>query len=194
MIILGLTGSIGMGKSTTANMFAQQGIPVYDSDAAVHDLYAAGPAVTAIESLFPGTTNEDGVDRKKLGARVLGDNAALKKLEDLIHPMVRRAEKEFLSKARDSGASLVVLDIPLLFETSADKRVDKILVVTAPPDVQRDRVMSREGMTEARFNAIMSKQMSDEEKRSYADYVIDTSKGMDAARKATTEIIEELSA
>lgn len=192
MIILGLTGSIGMGKSTTAKMFKQQGVPVYDADSAVHALYANGPAVPAIEKLFPGTTGENGVDRKKLGDIALHNPEKLKGLEAIIHPLVHRAERSFLENQRAQNSKLVVLDIPLLFETGGDSRVDKILVVTAPEQIQRKRVMARPGMSEKSYNAILEKQLPDAEKRQRAHYVIDTSLGMTAAAKAVTQIIDEL--
>jgi dephospho-CoA kinase len=192
MIIIGLTGSIGMGKSTTAKMFMDENIAVHDADAVVHDLYRAGPLVDEIEERFPGTKNEGSIDRKKLGQYVLNDKAAMKELEALVHPYVRRAEEKFIDDSRDKNAKLVVLDIPLLFETGGDKRVDKIVVVTAPYEVQRERVLSRPDMSEEKFQQILQKQMSDAEKRSRADFLIDTSLGMDAAREQVQHIISQL--
>lgn len=192
MIIIGLTGSIGMGKSTTAKMFMDENIAVHDADAVVHDLYHSGPLVDEIEERFPGTKNEGSIDRKELGQYVLNDKAAMKELEALVHPYVRRAEEKFIDNNRNKNAKLVVLDIPLLFETGGDKRVDKIVVVTAPYEVQKERVLSRPDMSEEKFQQILKKQMSDAEKRSRADFLIDTSLGMDAARDQVHQIISQL--
>ena len=191
MIILGLTGSIGMGKSTTAKMFADAGVPVSDADRMVHALYA-GAAVPHIEKAFPGTVSDGVVDRDKLAAAVLGDPARLRELEAIVHPLVRAETDAFVERHRQAGAPLIVLDIPLLFETGGMNRVDRILVVTAPADVQRERVLSRPGMTEEKFDAILAKQVPDAEKRRRADFVIDTSRGMDAAREDVLRIIAEL--
>ena len=191
MIILGLTGSIGMGKSTTAKMFADAGVPVSDADRMVHALYA-GAAVPHIEKAFPGTVSDGVVDRDKLAATVLGDPARLHELEAIVHPLVRAETDAFVERHRQAGAPLIVLDIPLLFETGGMDRVDRILVVTAPADVQRERVLSRPGMTEEKFEAILAKQVPDAEKRRRADFVIDTSRGMDAAREDVLRIIAEL--
>ena len=191
MIILGLTGSIGMGKSTTAKMFADAGVPVSDADRMVHALYA-GAAVTPIEKAFPGTVSDGVVDRDKLAAAVLGDPARLRELEAIVHPLVRAETDAFVERHRQAGAPLIVLDIPLLFETGGKDRVDRILVVTAPADVQRERVLSRPGMTEEKFEAILAKQVPDAEKRRRADFVIDTSRGMDAAREDVLRIVAEL--
>jgi len=188
MFILGLTGSLGMGKSATAKMFAEQGVPVHDADAVVHRLYEA-EATPLIEAAFPGTTARGRVDRDKLGQRVLGDTAAVKKLEAIVHPLVRTAETRFLAEAERNGASVAVLDIPLLFETGGEKRCDAVVVVSAPPDVQRDRVAERSGMTEQKFAAILAKQMPDADKRARADFVVDTSKGFDAARAQVRDIL-----
>lgn len=193
MIILGLTGSIGMGKSTTAAMFRAEGIGVHDSDAAVHALYA-GAAAPLIEKAFPGTTHDGLVDRQKLGELVLGDPQAIKTLEGIIHPLVHASADRFLGQQERSGAKLAVLDIPLLFETGGEGRVDKIVVVTASPEIQRERVLSREGMTQERFATILNRQMPDEEKRKRADFIIDTGKGMDAARAEVRHILAELGA
>ena len=192
MIVLGLTGSIGMGKSTTAKMFAEEGVPVHDADATVHALYA-GQAAPLIEAAFPGTVTGGEVDRTELGKRVLGDAAAMKRLEAIVHPLVREAEKAFLDRARAAGAPLVVLDIPLLFETGGEKRVDYIVVVTAPADVQRARVMARPGMTQERFEALLAKQTPDAEKRRRADFIVDSSLGMEAARAKVHDIVRVLS-
>jgi len=192
MIVLGLTGSIGMGKSTTAKMFAEAGVPVHDSDEAVHRLYS-GAAAPLVEAAFPGTVVDGVVDRAKLGARVLGDAAALKRLEAIIHPLVRADADAFLAMHRNAGESIAVLDIPLLFETGGRGRVDKVVVVTAPAEVQRQRVLARPGMTEEKLAAILAKQVPDAEKRRLADFVIDTGQGLEAARAAVAAIIAELS-
>ncbi|MGX5848496.1 dephospho-CoA kinase [Mesorhizobium sp. PL10] len=192
MIVLGLTGSIGMGKSTTAKMFSDAGVPVHDSDETVHRLYA-GKAAPLVEAAFPGTTVSGVVDRTKLGARVLGDAGALKTLETIIHPLVRADADDFLAKHRVAGAPLAVLDIPLLFETGGRNRVDKVVVVTAPAGIQRARVLARPGMSEEKLAAIVAKQVPDAEKRRQADFVIDTAQGMDAARAAVRAIVAELS-
>ena len=191
MIVLGLTGSIGMGKSTTAKMFADAGVPVHDSDEAVHRLYR-GRAAPLVEEAFPGTVADGVVDRAKLSKRVLGDAASLKRLEAIIHPLVRADANAFLERHRAGNAPLAVLDIPLLFETGGRNRVDKVVVVTAPPEVQRERVLSRPGMTEAAFQAILAKQVPDAEKRRQADFIIDTSLGMEAARQAVEKIVADL--
>ena len=191
MIVLGLTGSIGMGKTTTARMFSDFGVPVHDSDEAVHRLYR-GKAAPLVEAAFPGTTADGVVDRAKLGERVLGDGAALRRLEALIHPLVRADATAFLKRRHAAGAPLAVVDIPLLFETDGRNRVDQVVVVTAPPEVQRERVLSRPGMTEEKFRNILAKQVPDGEKRRLADFVVDTGQGMDAAREQVADIIEEL--
>jgi dephospho-CoA kinase len=188
MFILGLTGSVGMGKSVTATFFAEEGVPVHDADAAVHRLYE-GEAVAPIEAAFPGTTADGKVDRVKLGNRVLGDPAALLKLEGIVHPLVRREEERFLASADKSGADIAVLDIPLLFETGGEKRCDAVVVVSAPAELQRERVMARPGMTAEKFGAILAKQMPDAEKRAKADFMVDSSKGFDAARAQVRDIL-----
>lgn len=192
MIILGLTGSIGMGKSTTARMFADEGVPVHDSDAAVHRLYA-GAAAPLIEARFPGVVVDGAVDRGRLAQAVLGDPEALKALEAVVHPLVRRDADDFVAENRANGARLVLLDIPLLFETGGMDRVDKVVVVTAPAEEQRARVLRRPGMTEEKFAAILARQVPDAEKRRRADFIIDTGGGMDAARAAVRAIVAELS-
>lgn len=192
MIVLGLTGSIGMGKSATARMFAEAGVPVHDSDATVHRLYA-GQAAAAIEERFPGTVVDGRVDRARLADAVLGRPAALKALEQIIHPMVRVDADRFVADQKAQRTPLVVLDIPLLFETGGLDRVDRIAVVTAPAEVQRQRVLERPGMTAEKFAAILEKQVPDEEKRARADFVIDTSAGFDAARRVVLDIIARLS-
>ncbi|BCG91951.1 dephospho-CoA kinase [Mesorhizobium sp. 131-2-1] len=192
MIVLGLTGSIGMGKSTTAKMFADAGVPVHDSDETVHRLYA-GKAAPLVEATFPGTASSGVVDRAKLGARVLGDAAALKQLEAIVHPLVRADADAFLARQRAAGTPIAVLDIPLLFETGGRDRVDKVVVVTAPAEVQRARVLARPGMNEEKLAAILAKQVPDAEKRRQADFIVDTGQGFDAARAAVGAIIAELS-
>ena len=188
MFVLGLTGSIGMGKSATARFFAEAGVPVHDADAAVHQLYE-GEAATAIEAAFPGTVIDGKVDRERLALRVLGDPAALKKLESIVHPLVRAAESRFLHDAEAAGAKIAVLDIPLLFETGGDTRVDAVVVVSAPPDIQRERALKRPGMTEEKLAAILAKQMPDGEKRARADFIVDSSRGFDAARAQVHNIL-----
>jgi dephospho-CoA kinase len=191
MIVLGLTGSIGMGKSTTARMFEDAGVPVHDSDKAVHRLYA-GKAAALVEQAFPGTVRDGAVDRGLLSAQVLGRPEAMKKLEKIIHPLVRADADAFLAHHRTERAPLAVLDIPLLFETGGRERVDKVVVVTAPPEVQRERVLARPGMTEEKLDAILAKQVPDAEKRRQADFIIDTSHGLEAARAEVAHIIAEL--
>jgi dephospho-CoA kinase len=188
MVVLGLTGSIGMGKTTTARFFAEAGVPVFDADAAVHRLYA-GEAATAIEAAFPGTTGEHGVDRSKLAQAVLGDPAALASLEAIVHPLVRQEELRFIEEAEKACASVAVLDIPLLFETGRHSLVDAVVMVSAPPEVQRARVFERPGMTEEKFRALMAKQMPDEEKRRRADFVVDSSGSYDSARAQVHAIL-----
>jgi dephospho-CoA kinase len=189
MFILGLTGSLGMGKSTTARFFAEEGVPVHDADAVVHRLYD-GEAAAAIEAAFPGTTAGGKVDRDKLAARVLGDSAALKRLEAIVHPLVQEAERRLLAEAESRGEKVAVLDIPLLFETGGEKRVDAVVVVSAPPDVQRSRALERPGMTVDKLDAILAKQMPDDEKRRRADFVVDTSRGFEAARADVRAILD----
>jgi dephospho-CoA kinase len=189
MFILGLTGSLGMGKSTTARFFAEEGVPVHDADAVVHRLYD-GEAAPAIEAAFPGTTAGGKVDRDRLAAFVLGDSAALKRLEAIVHPLVQEAERRLLAEAETRGEKVAVLDIPLLFETGGEKRVDAVVVVSAPPDVQRARVLERPGMTTDKLEAILAKQMPDEEKRRRADFVVDTSRGFEAARAEVRAILD----
>jgi dephospho-CoA kinase len=192
MFIIGLTGSIGMGKSATAKMFAEEGVPVHDADAVVHRLYE-GEATPLIEAAFPGTTANGKVDRGKLGQRVLGDDVALAQLEQIVHPLVLQARESFLATAEQSGAPVALLDVPLLFETGGEGRCDAVLVVTAPADVQRTRAFERPGMTDEKFAAILAKQMPDADKRARADFVVDTSKGFDAARQQVREILAQVS-
>lgn len=189
MIVLGLTGSIGMGKSTTAKMFAEAGVPVHDSDEAVHRLYA-GAAAPLVEAAFPGTTTDGTVDRARLSSAVLGNPSAIKRLEQIVHPLVRADADAFVEDNRGRGSPLVVLDIPLLFETGGRSRVDKVVVVTAPADIQRERVLARPGMTAEKFAAILANQVPDAEKRRQADFIIDTGNGMAAARREVHRIID----
>lgn len=190
---IGLTGSIGMGKSTVAAMFADAGVPVFDADAAVHALQGPdGRLVAAIEAAFPGSTGEAGVDRARLGAMVLGDDAAMKRLEAIVHPAVGAERTAFLAAHAD--APLVVFDVPLLFETHGDGRVDATVVVSAPADVQRGRVLARPGMTAEKFAAILARQMPDADKRARARFVLPTGGSLDATRRAVADIIAELTA
>jgi dephospho-CoA kinase len=193
MITVGLTGSIGMGKSTTAEMFADAGAPVYDADAEVRRLYAAGgAAVPLIETAFPGVTGTEGVDRGKLGERVLGDPAALARLNGIVWPLMGEARADFFRRANEAKAPFVVLDIPLLLETGGEKNVDVVVVVSAPGPMQRERVLARPGMTEAKLAAILEAQMPDADKRKRADFVIDTSQGLEAARRQVAEVLAAL--
>lgn len=193
MKIIGLTGSIGMGKSTTAQMFADLDCPVFDADAAVHELYAkGGRAVPLIRAVFPDVIEGGAVNRKRLGDHMRADPLNLKVLESFVHPWVAEMRACFLVKAKADQAKAVVFDVPLLFETGGDAHVDAAVVVTAPAEVQRDRVMSRPGMTKALFNMILSKQMPDAEKRQRADYIIETHKGLEAARAQVTEILDQI--
>ena len=191
MIRLGLTGSIGMGKSTTGAMFVARGCPLHDADATVHRLYE-GRAAPLIEAAFPGTASNGKVDRQALGQRVLGDRSAMAKLEAIVHPMVREEEAAFFRKANEEGTDIVILDIPLLFETGAEGRCDKIVVVSAPEDVQKARVLARPDMTEEKFEAIKARQIPDVEKRARADFVIETGKGLEAAERQVDAILATL--
>lgn len=191
MRILGLTGSIGMGKSTTAKLFAEAGVPVYDADAAVHQLYE-GEAAPAIEAAFPGTTVDGKVDRPKLSARVVHDPAAIKQLEQIVHPMLGASRQRFFAEAEAAKAPIVVLDIPLLFETGGEKRVDAVVVVSTSPELQRERVLARGTMDEARLDAIIAKQTPDAEKRRRADFVVDTSNGLEPVRAQIAHILAEV--
>jgi dephospho-CoA kinase len=191
MLILGLTGSIGMGKSTTAKLFAEAGVPVYDADATVHKIYQ-GEAASAIEAAFPGTTADGKVDRNKLSSRVVHDPAAMKQLEQIVHPMLRAHHQEFLDDAERSGAAVAVVDIPLLFETGGEKRVDAVLVVTASPELQRERILARDNMTGEKLDAILARQLPDAEKRERADFVVDTSHGLDPVRAQIRDILREV--
>ncbi|MDR6432811.1 dephospho-CoA kinase [Brucella pseudogrignonensis] len=191
MIILGLTGSIGMGKTTASSMFADAGVPVYSADDAVHQLYS-GRAAPLIEAAFPGTVVDGTVDRAKLSAAVLGKPEALKKLELIIHPLVHEEEASFLAQACADGADIALIDIPLLFETGGESRVDKVAVVSAPADIQRERVLARPGMTDEKFASILARQMPDAEKRARADFIIDSSGELEETRTQITAIIAEL--
>jgi dephospho-CoA kinase len=190
MIVLGLTGSIGMGKSTTAKLFAEAGVPVYDADAAVHALYE-GEAVPAIEAAFPGTTADGKVDRNKLSAQVVHDPSAIKRLEGIVHPMLGASRRKFLDDAEQSGAPVAVVDVPLLFETGGEKRVDAVVVVTTTPEIQRQRVLLRDNMTGERLDAILARQLPDAEKRKRADFVVDTSHGLDPVRALLRDILDQ---
>jgi dephospho-CoA kinase len=191
MIVLGLTGSIGMGKTTTAGLFRELGIPVHDSDAAVHELYA-GPDARIIGAAFPGTLAGGAVDRDKLARAVLGSEPAMRRLEEIVHPLVRARQAAFLENARASGNDIAVLDIPLLFETGADSRLDGVVVASCDAAEQRRRVLSRPGMTEEKFSAILSRQMPDAEKRARADFIVDTGGGFDDARRQVAEILRTI--
>lgn len=191
MFVLGLTGSLGMGKSTTAKFFAEEGVPVHDADASVHKLYE-GEAVPLIEAAFPGTTANGKVDREKLAKQVLGNAAAIQRLEAIVHPLVAEVRERFLREAEQAGAEVAVLDIPLLYETGGDARCDAVVVVSAPADVQRARAFERPGMTEQKFAAILGKQMPDAEKRARADFVVDTSQGYEAAHQQVREILARI--
>ena len=188
MIVLGLTGSIGMGKSTTAKLFAEAGVPVYDADATVHKVYE-GEAVPAIEAAFPGTTADGKVDRARLSARVVQDPAAIRQLEQIVHPMLGAYHRKFLDDAERSGAPVAVVDVPLLFETGGDKRVDAVVVVTTSPETQRERLLARGTMTKEALDAILARQMPDAEKRKRADFVVDSGQGIEHARAQVRQIL-----
>ena len=190
MIILGLTGSIGMGKSTTAKLFEEAGVPVYDADASVHRLYE-GEAAPAIEAAFPGTTVDGKVDRNRLSAKVVHDPAAMKRLEQIVHPMLGASRQKFFDQAERSGVPVVVVDVPLLFETGGEKRVDAVVVVTTSPEVQRERILARDNMTNEKLNSILARQLPDAEKRKRADFVVDTSHGLDPVRLRIRDILEQ---
>ena len=191
MRILGLTGSIGMGKSTTAKLFVEAGVPVYDADAAVHKIYE-GEAAPAIEAAFPGTTVGGKVDRAKLSAKVVQDPAAIKQLEGIVHPMLGASRQKFLDEAERSGAPVVVMDIPLLFETGGEKRVDAVVVVSTDAATQRERILARGTMTNEALDAILARQLPDAEKRKRADFVVDTSHGLEPVRAAIRDILAEV--
>ncbi len=191
MLILGLTGSIGMGKSTTAKLFAEAGVPVYDADAAVHKIYE-GEAAPAIEAAFPGTTVDGKVDRNRLSARVVHDPAAMRQLEQIVHPMLGASRQKFLDEAERSGAPVAVVDVPLLFETGGEKRVDAVVVVTTSPELQRERILTRDNMTGEKLDAIVARQLPDAEKRKRADFVVDTSHGLEPVRAQIRDILREV--
>lgn len=190
MMLLGLTGSIGMGKSETAKMFARAGVPTYNADDAVHVLYGrGGKAVSPVAAAFPGVEHEGAIDRDRLSAHVVNNPAALKRLEAIVHPLVAEAQRSFLAEAKAKGATIVLLDIPLLFETGGQGRVHKVIVVSAPEDIQRERVLKRPGMTPAKLEAILARQVPDAEKRAKADFVIDTSQGLAQAEASVHAIL-----
>jgi dephospho-CoA kinase len=190
MIILGLTGSIGMGKSTTAKLFAEAGVPVYDADATVHRLYE-GEAAPAIEAAFPGSTVNGKVDRTRLSAQVVHDPAAMKRLEAIVHPMLGASRQKFLDDAEQSGAAVAVVDVPLLYETGGEKRVDVVVVVTTTPEVQRQRILERDNMTSEKLDAILARQLPDAEKRKRANFVVDTTHGLDPVRLRIRDILDQ---
>ena len=189
--ILCLTGSLGMGKSQTAQFFAEQGVPVYDADAVVHELYA-GEAVPIIAKAFPGAIADGKVDRVKLAALVLGDDTALARLESIVHPLVAARREKFLAEARANNANVVLLDIPLLFETRGERVCDAVVVVSAPADMQRQRAFERPGMTEEKFTALLAKQLPDAEKRQRGDFIVDTSQSFDHARAQVRDILRRV--
>ena len=191
MLLLGLTGSIGTGKSTTAKMFAALGIPVNDADRVVHDLYT-GEATPLIEAAFPGTTTNGVVDRNLLARKLIENPEGYRQLEAIVHPLVRKKEAEFVAAQREAGAPAVLLDIPLLFETGAEARVDKVIVVTCSPETQAERVLARPGMTEEKFKSILARQVPDAEKRKRADFIVDSDHGLEAAQKQVRDILAEL--
>src|SRR6202048_4856777 len=190
MRVLGLTGSIGMGKSTPAKLFAEVGVPVYDADATVHMIYQ-GEAAPAIEAAFPGTTVDGKVDRSRLSAQLARDPAAIRRLEQIVHPMLRAYHQKFLEDAERSGAPVAVVDVPLLFETGGEKRVDAVVVVTTSPEVQRERILTRDNMTGEKLDAILARQLPDAEKRKRADFVVDTSHGLDPVRARIRDILAQ---
>jgi len=193
MLLIGLTGSIGMGKSETAKMFRELGVPVYDADAAVHKLYEkGGKAVEPLRAAFPAAIVDDAVDRKALSRCVIGMPGEMKKLEAIVHPLVGEAQMEFLRENMAAGQAMAVLDIPLLYETGGETRVDVVVVVSAPYDIQKTRVLARPDMDEAKFAAIHAKQVPDAEKRRRADFVVESDKGLDHARAQVAAIVEAL--
>lgn len=192
MIVIGLTGSIGMGKTTTAALFADEGVPVNDADKVVHDLYR-GEAVEPISRAFPEAVVAGVVDRQSLSQNLAKNPANFKILEEIVHPLVRAREEAFLAHHRERGTPVVVLDIPLLFETAGESRMDKIVVVSCAPEIQRQRVLSRPGMSQEKFDVILSRQIPDALKRARADYVIDTGHGIDSARAQVRSILRQIS-
>ena len=191
MLLLGLTGSIGMGKSTTAKLFEEAGVPVYDADATVHRVYE-GEAAPAVEAAFPGSTVGGKVDRQKLSAMVVNNPEAMKRLETIVHPMLRGHQQKFLTDVENAGTSVAVLDVPLLFETGGEKRVDAVVVVTTTPEIQRERILARENMTPDKLDAILARQLPDSEKRQRADFVVDTSHGLEPVRLRIREILDQV--
>ena len=190
MLVLGLTGSIGMGKSTTAKLFAEAGVPVYDADATVHLIYE-GEAAPLIEAAFPGTTVDGKVDRAKLSAQVVGNDFAMKRLEKIVHPLLGAYHRKFLDDAERAGAPVAVVDVPLLYETGGEKRVDAVVVVTTDPEQQRKRILARDNMTPEKLDAILARQLPDADKRKRADFVVDTSHGLEPVRIRIAEILRE---
>ena len=192
-LIVGLTGGIGMGKSTVAAMFRDRGVPVHDADATVHQLYApGGAAVGPVGKAFPGTVRDGSIDRAALGAAVVGDARAMRQLEGIVHPLVRLEENAFLARAEADGEPIVVLDIPLLFETGGDARVDRVVVVSAPEAIRRERVLARPGMTAEKLDAIVAKQTPDSEKRARADHIVDTSTTLGETGAAVDRLVDAL--
>ena len=193
MKTIGLTGSIGMGKSTTAAMFREAGIPIYDADAEVHKAYdVGGAAVEPVGAAFPGVVREGRIDREELRKRVLGNPEALKVLNGIVHPIVGRARAAVFEAAQAQGADMVILDVPLIFETGGEKNMHKVIVVSAPPEMQRARVLAREGMTPERLDAILAQQVPDAEKRARADFIVDSGQGFEAAREQVREILRRV--
>ena len=192
-LVIGLTGGIGMGKSTVAAMFRDRGVPVHDADASVHRLYApGGAAVGLVGEAFPGTVREGAVDRAMLGAAVVGNAEAMRRLEGIVHPLVRAEEDAFLARAEADGEPIALLDIPLLFETGGDGRVDRVIVVSAPEEIRRERVLARPGMTEEKLHVIVAKQTPDREKRLRAHHVIDTGTALEETRAAVDRLVDAL--
>lgn len=193
MFLLGLTGSIGMGKSTTAKLFEEEGVPVYDADAAVHTLYArGGAAVEPLEEEFGDVVVDGAIDRAKLSEKVVGDPDAMKRLEAIVHPLVGASRIGFFQEAAARGADIVVLDIPLLYETGGEKNMGAVVVVSAPSEMQRERVLARPGMTVEKFEAILARQVPDADKRARADFIIDTSNGVEPARRQVRQVLATL--
>lgn len=193
MLVIGLTGSIGMGKSTTARLFARQGVPVHEADAVVHALYTkGGAAVEAIGRAFPGAVRDGAVDRERLAQLVIGDPGALRRLEAIVHPLVRAEQMAWLKARADEGAEMVVLDIPLLFESGAAKEVDVVVLVTAPEAVRRKRVLARPGMSEAKLDALLARQMPEGERRKHADFIVETDQGINHAEAQVKAILSAL--
>src|SRR5690242_17269234 len=191
MLVFGLTGSIGMGKSTTARLFSEAGVPVYDADATVHKIYE-GEAAPAIEAAFPGTTVDGKVAREKLSAKVIHNPTAMKQLEQIVHPMLRAYHQAFLGEAERAGAQVAVCDVRLLFETGGEKRVDAVVVVSTSPEAQRERILARDNMTNEKLDAILARQLPDAEKRKRADFIVDTSHGLEPVRAAIRDILAEV--